>query len=86
MSSAIVQITSALTYLRFSATYQSTTQISATTLWQQDFFTAVMQLCVPVYLFIHLVTTACTREWFGLRGKLVERRRWYAKRHWELMC
>jgi hypothetical protein len=41
MSSSIVQITSAFVYLRFSKTYKSTTMISETILWQQDFFVAV---------------------------------------------
>ena len=41
ISSSIIQITSAFVYLRFSETYKSTTKVSATTLWQQDFFIAV---------------------------------------------
>jgi len=38
ISSLIIQITSAFVYLRFAKTYRSTTKVSATTLWQQDFF------------------------------------------------
>jgi len=41
MSSSIVQITSAFIYLRFSKTYKSSIEVSATLLWQLDFFVAL---------------------------------------------
>jgi hypothetical protein len=84
MSSAIIQLTCAFVYLRFSKTYY-TQMISATRILDNDMFVAIISLVSTVYLCIHLMATAHSQGWWGLHERLIERRGWYARRHRTLM-
>jgi len=73
LSSQIVQLTSALLYLRFSKDSL------------QDWFFAVTGLISTAILFIGILMTAHIKGWWRLHIKLHEKRASYPKKHQELM-
>ena len=70
MSTSIIQLTSALVYLRFSETYYAY-MISATRMFHFDLYVAIISLVSPLYLCIHLVATANNKGWWGLDERLI---------------
>jgi hypothetical protein len=57
MSTSIIQLTSALVYLRFAETYYGS-KVSATRILHYDMYVAVTSLSSTIYLCVHLMVIA----------------------------
>ena len=86
MSSQIVLLVSAFTYLRFAKSYWSDEIIlEGTQLLQFDFYLSITCILSTLYAFMSLFITASSKKWWGLDRQLKLQRTWYAKSHKEIM-
>ena len=85
MSSQLLQLVSAFTFLRFTDSYWSEVVVSGTRLFKFEWFVAMISLISTIYVFTLIVLTAFNKGWWGLHTKLKAKRKWYKQIHLNIM-